>query len=235
MIFSFASQLRRLGVICSVLALGALAHGQQTGLWLGEITLDKVAETKDGAGGTPTPTPHPINLTILLHVASDGQVRLLKEAWLVKTRVTAPAQPVQTLVINPALLANYDGVVERAGTLVGLRWSTAFFPFSGVTPPLLTGTFASGETLTGTLSLAAGDPLNPYRHKYHPDHGAGVALGRAISLTVSPPVAEDPPGAGVTFFRGTYAETVTGLHKLALKTSGTITLTRLSAIGALVQ
>lgn len=212
---------------------GALSvSAQTTGLWLGEATLAQVAQVADGAGGAPVATPAPFRLSLLLHVDTGGQVRVLKEVWQMKTRASVPAD---VLVINPALLSAYDGVIDRGGTLVAARWSTAFFPYGGVTPPTLAGSFAGGSTLTGSLTLAASDPTNPYRHKFHPDHENGATVVRALTLTLAAPVLGDPPGTGVSRFTGTYAESVTGLHTLPLKAAGPVSLTRLNTLGTLVQ
>ena len=79
------------------------------------------------------------------------------------------------------------------------------------------------------MTLAADHPVNPFRHKYHPDLStAGVAVTRAITLAVDAgDTAEDHR------LTGTWSESMTGLHKDAIQVSGGMTLVRVSTVAAL--
>jgi hypothetical protein len=79
-------------------------------------------------------------------------------------------------------------------------------------------------------------PTNPYRHKYHPDHTVGFDLIRVFSLEFTG-AQGDPlaaaPAYGVDRITGTYRESIAGLHKITLKTEGTVTLNRISTVANL--
>jgi hypothetical protein len=205
-----------------LLSGAALAQNPAAGLWSGEITLDKVSEVhfRQTTGATPTATAAPFTMRVLLHVDAAGGVKLLKEAVLMKTN---GASPVPVIVTQPNLIPNFTGIVERGGKQVGRRFSSASFPLATDTLAL-TGGVAAGGSATGTLTLSAASPVNPFRHKYHPDlANAGVAVSRALTLTIA--AGESPADHKLL---GTWAETITGLHKDAISISGTVTLTRVS-------
>ncbi len=103
----------------------------------------------------------------------------------------------------------------------------------------LAGTLAPGRTLR-TPSTTAGDaadlPLtldpfhrsNPFTHAFHPRHGAGYPVSRAIAITF-----ENSSDDGL--LRGTYTELLSGLVASArpLSLSGKITLQRASTLANL--
>jgi hypothetical protein len=214
--------MKRLLLFLSLLAAPALAQTTPTGLWTGEITLDKVSEVhfRQTTGANPTATAAPFTMRVLLHVDAAGSVKLLKEAVLMKTN---GATPVPVIVTQPNLIPNFTGIVDRGGKLVGRRFSSASFPMTADTQAL-TGSVAAAGTATGTLTLAANSPVNPFRHKYHPDlANAGVEVSRALTLSIA--AGESPADHKLL---GTWAETITGLHKTPISISGSVTLTRVS-------
>jgi hypothetical protein len=103
--------------------------------------------------------------------------------------------------------------------------------------------------LNFAIAIAANDPLNPYKHKYHPDHDNLDARFNAINLDTVPPhlwesyavqrrigltLTDDPPGfsgdeaaelaldldwGGMTW-GGLYKEVVQGIHKNAITARG---------------
>lgn len=197
------------------------------GLWVGDITLNQVNEVhaRQTTGATPTPAAKPFSMRVLLHVNASGQIKLLKEAVLMRTRGASPA-PV--IVTQMSLLPNYDGVTVRGGQLIGQRFSTVSFPMSGDTLAL-TGGLAAGTSTTGTLALAANSPVNPFRHKYHPDlANTGRAVSRAISIAI--PAGETPVDH---VLNGTWTETLTGLHNSAITVTGSLVLNRVSTVDQL--
>ncbi|WP_395738914.1 hypothetical protein [Prosthecobacter sp.] len=197
------------------------------GLWVGDITLDQVNEVhaRQTTGATPTPAAKPFSMRVLLHVNASGQIKLLKEAVLMRTRGASPA-PVIVTQMN--LIPNYDGVTVRGGQLIGQRFSTVSFPMSGDTLAL-SGGLAAGTSATGTLALAASSPVNPFRHKYHPDlANAGRAVSRAISIAIT---AGETPADHV--LNGTWSETITGLHNSAITVTGSLVLNRVSTVDQL--
>ncbi len=209
------------------MAAPALAQNASAGLWTGEITFDKVSEvhSRQTTGSAPTDAAAPFSMRVLLHVDGAGNVKLLKEAIIMKT---PGASPVPVIVTQPNLIPNFTGIVDRSGKLVGRRFSTASFPMTGDFLAL-TGTLAAASTATGTLTLAAADPVNPARHKYHPDlANAGVAVTRALSLTIAA-----GESAADHKLLGTWTEAITGLHKDAINISGNLTLERVSTVATL--
>lgn len=210
------------------LLLSAQAQAQTTaGLWLGDITLNQVNEVhaRQTTGATTTPAAKPFSMRVLLHVSASGQVKLLKEAVLMRTRGASPA-PVIVTQMN--LLANYDGTTVRGAQLIGQRFSTVSFPMTGDTLAL-TGGLAAGTSTTGTLALAANDPVNPFRHKYHPDlANAGRAVSRAITIAIT--TGESPADH---VLNGTWTESLTGLHTSAITVTGSLVLNRVSTVDQL--
>lgn len=91
----------------------------------------------------------------------------------------------------------------------------------------LSGDFGPGAT----LRTAAGSPLlldpfhrgNPFRHAFHPRHGAGIAIERAITITF-----DTTQAAGQ--LQGDYEETLTGLTNTPLTVRGRITLQRVTTV-----
>ena len=107
------------------------------------------------------------------------------------------------------------------------------------------GPFGSG-TLNGQLTLGYDDPLNPFKHVYHPDHDnldarfeQALPEGResftvirqlAMDFTGTDPLGLNPPGWGETETGGTYRETFTGLHRRAIQISGTFRLVKVATV-----
>ena len=114
---------------------------------------------------------------------------------------------------------------DVAGKLAGQRMSSAGFSFVGPRTFSTSGGSVFGQgTATVTLQSGAADAdgLNPYRHRYHPDHAQGVAFSRAITLAFSSP----PAGQPETALRGSYAESISGLYRSPVSVSGSFSLSR---------
>ena len=190
-----------------------------TGLWSGSVSLTEVKET---ATGNWAPAPA-FSQQVLMHVDSNGVMRMLSEATVMRTRT---AQPQQIVVTQPGLLAGFDGVTQRGGRLIGQRFSSATsnVPQAGI--ELEEG----GLGYTASWSLSGNDPVNPFRHKYHPDLGSGRALSRTSSFSFA---AGESPSDNV--LAGTFMESFTGLHKTTLEARGPVTFTRVSTSGKLNQ
>lgn len=191
------------------------------GLWVGEAELTEVREV---ATGDWTPAPAGFRQRVLWHVNSGGLPQLLSNATIMQTRVTAPTEPVQVIVTEPSLIPNYDGITPRGGKMVGQRFSSATTPIDGGSAMMA----QDGETLSAELTQAPASPLNPFRHKYHPDLKTGIAIGRTLSFTV--PAGDSPADNS---FTGSFSETVTGLHQDAIEARGSVTFTRVSTAGTL--
>ncbi len=210
------------------------------GLWIGEVTLTKVNEVQkavNGAAEAVSPTGKEATLRILLHVNAAGQVRLLKDVIVMQTQAEGvplpPAKPV--LVTDPAQIHSYEGVVKRGGKMVGLRYSTVAYDFPGFELTMIGG-IGPGVACGGRIDIDKSAPTNPYRHKYHPDHGQGFDIVRVFSLAFEGAPGNPlkaAPGYGVNRISGIYRESIAGLHKITLKTEGVVTLNRISTVPTL--
>ncbi len=221
------------------------------GLWVGSVTLNAVSEPHKAVNPqTPTATPAEFSIRVLLHVSSGGTVKLLKEAILMKQPNPPGNPPVAgalVLLSDPALIPQFQAPANRDGAPFAYRLSSIGYDF-GTAPDLtLSGTF--GGTLAGTIQTLRTDATNPFKHRYHPDHDDLTAsyqtpvglpahlrevpeISRAVQMTFAVVAPGDlAPEAGSSVRTGTYQETVTGLHKNALVTTGTFTLRRLNTLG----
>jgi hypothetical protein len=226
--------------------------GSNAGLWVGTVTLNAVSQPHAAVNPqAPAPTPAEINFRVLLHVSSGGAVKLLKEAILMKQPNSPGPTPVPgalVLLSNPALIPQFQAPANRDGAPFAYRVSAIGYDFAA--PDLaLAGSF--GGTLAGTINVLRTDATNPFKHRYHPDHDDLTAsyqppvglpdylrevpqIARAVQLTFAPvPGGDLSPEVGTTIRTGTYQETVTGLHKTPLVTTGTFLLRRQNTLGQL--
>jgi hypothetical protein len=109
------------------------------------------------------------------------------------------------LLTRDDLVPQFSGSAVRDGEAVGRRISSAAFGFSK--PKFMAGSF--DNTLTCNDTLGYDDPLNPFKHKYHPDHDnlgydfktvhaegeESYTVVRDIELNFT---AEDPEGLSLT-------------------------------------
>ncbi len=215
-----------------------------TGLWVGTVTVTNVSPTLGATNGPGTPGAVALGfpLRLLLHVDDGGQVALLRDVTLVYARTNPPAgtnppawaAPRATeLVTDPARLVSYATADIRSGAVRGRRLTAPHFDFARTNGQFTlprTGVFAPSNGITGTLAMPADLPTNPFLHRYHPDHTSGYAVTRAVCLDFA--AGPDPDGDAATL-GGTYSETLTGLHRLPLYTSGSFELRRVSDVGVL--
>lgn len=247
----------------TVAAAGAPAPGNShslAGLWVGNAALSAVNEVNSATNAAAvTPAGKEFNLRLIVHVSSNGVVRLLKEVtqlWKdgTTTNNSAGQAVLQTpgrfvLVTEESLFGQFGGATLRDGTPAGRRLSSVGYDFPtspGANHLPLSGTFGGGNTLSGTIVLTPQFPTNPFRHKFHPDHDnlddrfvnykeEAYAVQRLISLEFSttPPPGVSDPDFGYREQAGTYRETVTGLNKSPIHCQGTFRLTRISDIAEL--
>jgi hypothetical protein len=215
--------------------------------------------------GRITPTQDTMAFTLLLHVDTTGRVRLLKDVIVLRVEGASTEEPLPeeegiestpitpvgqdptaedethvALVTDPARLPSLalaEGVKPR-------RLSAPAYDFVG-TELALQGGVGPARAVTGTLVLPRLHPTNPFRHKYHPDHrntnpdnpDDGFEIVRTLTIAFDP--TEDglavPGGYGIQRLSGTYRESISGLHKVALTTTGTVELNRISTVGRLNQ
>ena len=226
----------------------AAATADLSGLWVGEVAVDKVSEAQNG-GTAPGKTGGAFKFRLLLHVDGSGQVKLLKEViqmWQNGTRVPSPTDPGFTvvgqrgryvLITDDALIPNFAGASLRDGVPVGIRLSTAAYDFPG-NAMNITGAFGPGQALTFTLHLAPDAPTNPFRHKFHPDHDnldenfivfreEAFAIDREIRLELAAaPPADASLAWGSSEISGVFKEKISGLHHHPIYVQGTFELKR---------
>lgn len=207
------------------------------GLWLGEVSLNSVNEVTSHPTNT-TPAGGTFDFNIILHAGANGVVRLLKDVTVMQKRNTASNVTDIVLLTDDALIPNYDGVLKRAGKLVGVRYSSAFYQFAGQSLPMAGG-IGYAFRVAGTNSIPAGLPTNPFRHLYHPQHRNPVDL-QGVPYDLTRIIEINLTGGGLTGqsegrdrLEGTYRETLWGLHKIPLIVEGSIRLQRVSLVNKL--
>ena len=226
-----------------------------SGLWVGTAMINKINEPADADDpNTPKPTATEFQFRLILHRDSYAQCKLLKEViqlWNEATWKTDPVTGSQVidepgrfvLLTDDGLVSEYSGLSLRDGQLRGRRISSAAFSFPE--PPAMAGTIEAG-TLTCSFAIEPDDPLNPFKHKYHPDHDNLDPQGgylpeayhvvRNISMTfteVDPATPLMQAGWGDTVIGGIYRETITGLHQTPIFAEGIFRLHHISPVDVL--
>jgi hypothetical protein len=152
-------------------------------------------------GGGSAPAPA-MSVSLILEVPSAGRPRLLPCIALEGERDGRKL----TRRMEAAL---FHGAVELAGSV---------------------GAGGSG-TLSGGIDMAADHPLNPYRHRYHPEHRLGYELARDVRLRFGAKGTEpelENPLATVGVLSGVYEEEIHGLSREVIRVRGTFQLRRLA-------
>ncbi len=227
------------------------------GLWVGTVTLTNVNEVNSSQPSRLTPTRSGFDMRVIVHVDGNGNPFLLKEViqmWQNGTttndaqgRAVTEKPGRYVLLTDDSLLPLYRGASLRDGVSVGRRISTVDYDFAGGSSNVLamTGSFGIGNTARATLVLEPDAPTNPFKHKYHPDHdnldatftsfkAEAYRITRQVELqfTAQPPSALESASAAIEYgysvLGGVYRETVSGLHRSNIVTSGTFRLTRVN-------
>jgi len=82
------------------------------------------------------------------------------------------------------------------------------------------------QTTNAPLNLDVFHRSNPFRHAYHPKHGAGYAITRGLTIQFDGTTETD-------LLQGTYAEQINGLAAEPITVQGDISLRRISTVGVL--
>ena len=225
------------------------------GLWVGSVVLTNVNEA--AASNVPVPTASQFQFRLLLHVDAAGNTRLLQKVVLAWTNgvsftndqgfteTTSPGRFV--LVTDENLLSQFSGSSVRDGTVSGRRFSSAAFAFRDPLMVSRSGPFGdTNATFTCVVPMGFDDALNPFKHRYHPDHNnlddrysvsvrecPDVTRQISFQFSAAPLESADLAGWGDNQLGGVYNETITGLHKNAITTQGTFRLYRASTVDAL--
>lgn len=210
---------------------------ESQGLWMGTVVLDRVNEVQTAVGGSSdelTPTGDALTVRVLLHVNASGAMSLLKDV-VVMAKPNPDGGRDLVLLTDPTRIPEFEGVVERGGKRVGLRYGSVDYEFDGLDLAMLGG-IAPANGAVGKIVLAADHPNNPFRHKYHNQHRQGFALTRQFSFNfdAAPDRPETAaPDFGTEWISGDYRETISGLHKIPLKTGGRFELRKINNVGSL--
>lgn len=228
------------------------------GLWVGDVLIDAVSQAQTG-GTLPTATNRPFKQRFLIHVNASGEARLLKDViqmWEEGTMQPSALDPTlmevdepgrYVLITDKNLIGLYSGATNVDGASVGIRYSTVAYDFSAPTLAFV-GNFGPGNEISANVVVAPNLPTNPFLHKYHPDHdnldanflNAAAEAYEVVRNVRFAFVAADPsggstPGWGDSLVGGTFSESITGLHKNPIFTSGQFRLRRVSAVPVLNQ
>jgi hypothetical protein len=241
---------------------GANPH-PRAGLWVGNAVIHKVNQPASVSTPTePVPVAADYQFRLLLHVDDSGQTRLLQKVVLMWTNgltrvntngyreVVSPGRYV--LVTDDSLVPRFGGAALRDGQPVARRFSSAAFSFRqplGLSRTAGTDFGADGSTFATSVLVDYDDPVNPFKHQYHPDHDnlnerfdqklpegiESFTVNRQIQLqfTAADPENLTLAGWGDNQLGGRYRETITGLHKNTLFVEGTFRLQRASTVGIL--
>jgi hypothetical protein len=200
-----------------------------------QLTLTESERLESGAFGTTTGRSFP--LRVILHVDDTGTARLLSQVYMGKLAVSP----------NNIGLATLETGLKATELASARRISAAHLPPGAVLSTADgTGSVALGQTLVRTVPLAYNAPTNPYVHTYHPDHDNRNARFDAprtesplitrdcsFTFTTTPPAGSSAQGWGSSVIGGTYAETITGLHRKTSLVTGTFELRRVSELGSI--
>lgn len=219
----------------------ALASGPlpRYGLWVGRVKLDKVSQVN--ISDTPAPTPSPMLFRLIIHQDSNGTARLLQHVTVMQK--VSGAETNILLVTNDALIPQLGGSQNTTDDQrLGRRFSSVVFGFDQ--PRTLSYSPAS-LILSDSITIGYNDPVNPFKHLYHPDHNnldnyetllpEGVHsydVTRTITMQFSTNIAEGASAAswGDTVAGGTYKETLKGLHHKPIYVQGTFLLNHVTDI-----
>ena len=240
-----------------------VASPKLQGLWVGEAQVSQVsraptsAAATNGWDNTPVVTAQTFPLRLLVHVDSEGGMRLLPEVylagateWIVVTNYQGIAMTnsaVSTVVTNEVWQYGvYSAAANIPGTRRGQvqRLCSVGFPSTGGAVIL----FGATNCFAGRVELAYNDPQNPFVHVYHPDHDNKDANQQALAEGVeswsvfrkvmlqfadaNPAMANDPHWK-VDRWGGTYRETIEGVHRYPLYVEGDFSLQKVSSEGSI--
>jgi hypothetical protein len=241
---------------------GALLADPNAGLWFGYVSINGVSEPRNANAQVGPLKPQQTNsefvFPIIIHVDNNGAAKLLQQVTVMwqdgTTRPDAEDADLQVLdepgrfvlVSDDSLLAQFKGSTVRDGAQVGKRLSSA--NFSHKVPVDMAGDF--GQSLSVDLTLAHNDPLNPFKHAFHPDHDmtssqptvradGSVAemytVTRKIQITFTTTDLEgnDDVRWGDQLMGGTYHEAIIGIHKQIIHVEGAIRLSKVANVGVL--
>ncbi|MFK5976970.1 MAG: hypothetical protein QM493_10715 [Sulfurovum sp.] len=225
--------------LCALLPLSATPL---SGLWLATVEVDKVNEVHSKTKGIDilTDVKYTYNLQYVLHSNALGKTKLLREVYIMQTTKDQNKSK-RVLVTEQERWSDFEGIIRKGDNkLVPVRFTSPSIDFDMIKNIIdLNGILSVGGTITSPIiNHSPLHPTNPFRHQFHPNHTKGVDFNRTFSIKLTAPTekagtGKTPPNVGRTSFKGTYTETVTGIHHKDLKVSGSVILTQISTISTL--
>lgn len=239
----------------------ALAGDTNTGLWVGDVVVQRINRPgPDSAAWDTTtnlPAANPFGFRVIIHVDATNQARLVQRVLLTYRRdgtLATNAITGQVMTNGTYALLSDESLVPEVKKLDPeaevTRISSVNFPV--VAPVALTGQLGIGGTLSGTVMIPYDDPSNPFVHAFAPQHdnfkvqnGAKIKLPAGVeSFDITRNLtfqfaAQDPsnptnPKWGIDENGGDFSETIYGLYR-PIQVQGWFRLQRLTTIGQLAE
>jgi hypothetical protein len=196
-----------------------------------------------------TPVSSPLEFNVLIHVDNTGASKILQEVYLMQAPTSTNGTPGTFVLISDRRnLANFQGTAMKGRERSGRRLSSMVLGLDGAARTngylAMSGQFKPGNAVTVTVGMDPQSPLNPFYHKYHPDHDnltadfkvyQAEAYGFSRDITVALNADQDGGGAknGSEVMKGTYTEVIRGLHRNAIQVKGQVEMVRVSTLGVL--
>lgn len=195
------------------------------GLWVGEVTLSEVSFV-GAQDSIMAEASKPMEIRLILHHGTNGQIRLLSR--VIGVLETNDQGSTYRLYTDEKKLPDVTGrEVFRISSL-------AF----GMMPPLnLSGSFLGAQPATGSWTLDANDPLNPYRHVFNNDLKEAFSISNEVTFTwldgTNAPLLTGTAWKPNGYCSGSYEQRVSGLRHQDIRTRGTFQLEWISGTGLL--
>lgn len=200
--------------------------GWPFGLWVGNATISSV-DFVHGSNVVEAATADHFNIRLIVHHDTNDVTRLLSRVICVLTTNEAGA------AFYKVYTDERDVPPEATDNL--FRISSAAF---GMMPPMtLSGTFLQ-NSCTGSTTIAANDPMNPYVHVHHRDLTNAFEIVNTVTfswtsslpaLITSSPLRPD----GMSW--GDFEQTVSGLRTQDITAKGLFRLEWISGTATLVE
>ncbi len=218
------------------------------GLWVGSANINRVSQPSNiGQPNTPMPTGSEFQLRLIVHVDAAGQPRLLQKVLQVWTDGTYTNDDFGIRYVDRPgsyRLFTDESYVSNSPPAVR-RISSAAFSFTNALRMSATASFGSNlSTNSCSITNNFDDPLNPFKHRYHPDHDnlnanyTGVLPNNvecftftrdlALAFTATDPQSLPVAGWGDNQLGGFYTEKITGVHRLQIFVTGPFRLRRVA-------
>jgi len=228
------------------------------GLWVGTVVVNAVSEPENQTDSTtPTPVGAEYQFRVIVHQDANGDFKFLQQVYLLFKEGTLKEDPPGSgimvvdqpgefvLITDDDLIDNYGGSTIRDTDTVGRRLSTVNFGFAAPIS-MIRGNSSGSSTISCDILMNYTQPLNPFVHKFHPDHNnlderyeATLSEGiesytftRHLEFEFSETDPEDLAiaGYGDTVLGGFFRETVTGIHRKPIQSSGKFRLNHVSSV-----